>query len=126
MQRRKLVEFATTLFKLTGTDTLLAARQAADVLKLETALAASHLKPAELRDPIKNYNKKSLAELEKLAPNIGWSNVFSTFGVNTDSVNIGQPKYFSALSTLLASQPLDVWKSKMKFEYINSNAGALS
>ena len=126
MQRRKLVEFATTLFKLTGADTLLAARQAADVLKLETALAASHLKPAELRDPIKNYNKKSLAELEKLAPNINWSNVFSTFGVKADSVNIGQPKYFSALSILLASQPLDVWKSKMKFEYINSNAGALS
>ena len=39
------------------------------------------------------------------------------------SVNL---QYFTALSTLLASQPLDVWKSKIAFDYISGNASELS
>ncbi len=126
MQRKKLQEFAAALFTLSGADTANARKQSMDVLKLETALAAFHLKPAELRDPIKNYNKMSVAAFEKLSPNVGWSNMFTIMGVKPDSVNVGQPKYYAAFSSLLASQPLDVWKSKMKFDYISDNVDALT
>lgn len=46
--------------------------------------------------------------------------------IKTDSVNVGQPDYFKTLSTLLASQPLDVWKTKFKYNYMARNAGLLS
>jgi putative endopeptidase len=39
---------------------------------------------------------------------------------------VGQPNYYAGLSKLLASQPIDAWKTKLKFEYISSNAGLLS
>ncbi|WP_207492809.1 M13 family metallopeptidase [Aridibaculum aurantiacum] len=126
MQRQKMVEYATKLYMLTGADSTTAAKQAADVLKLETEIAKSHLLPTELRDPVKNYNKMTIAELEKLSPKVGWSNVFSTLGLKVDSLNVGQPKYYAALSTLLATQPIEAWKSKMKFDYISGNTDALS
>ena len=125
-QRRKMVDYATRLFTLTGIDSVMAAKKAADVLMLETAIAISHLKPEELRDPIKNYNKISVADLEKLSPNVGWSAAFGKMGVHPDSINVSQPKYFAAVSSLLASQPVEVWKSKVEFDYINGNATLLS
>jgi putative endopeptidase len=57
----------------------------------------------------------SVKDLEKISPNIGWSNLFDKMGVKTDSVNVSQPKYYQALSTLLASKPIEVWKEKVKF-----------
>jgi putative endopeptidase len=125
-QRNKLVSHAAKYFTLTGTDAATAQKAGAAVLALETAIAASHLTPVEQRDPIKNYNKMSVAELEKLAPNIGWTGVLAKMGISTDSVNVSQPNYYKALSSLLVSQPIDVWKQKVKFDYISANASLLS
>lgn len=125
-KRQKLIEHITNLFVLTGVEKTLAAQQAAAVLKLETAIAASHLAPVELRDPIKNYNKMSVTDLQKLAPNINWTSSLQQMGIQTDSVNVAQPQYYKTLSALLSSQPIDVWKSKIKFDYISSNASLLS
>lgn len=125
-KRQKLVEHITNLFALTGVDKTLAAQQAAAVLKLETAIAVSHLAPVELRDPIKNYNKMSVGDLEKISPNISWTSSLAKMGIQTDSINVAQPAYYKTLSALLASQPIEVWKSKVKFDYISSNASLLS
>lgn len=125
-QRKKMVEFATQLFKLTGSDSTNAALKATDILKLETEIAKSHLSPVELRDPIKNYRKMPLADLEKISPNIDWATTFATMGVKPDSVNVTQPKYIAALNSLLASQPIEVWKAKIAFDYISANAEDLS
>jgi putative endopeptidase len=125
-KRQKLVEHITNLFVLTGVDKTLAAQQAAAVLKLETAIAVSHLAPVELRDPIKNYNKMSVGDLEKISPNISWTSSLAKMGIQTDSINVAQPAYYKTLSALLASQPIEVWKSKVKFDYISSNASLLS
>lgn len=125
-KRQKLVEHITNLFVLTGTDKTLAAQQATAVLQLETEIAKSHLAPVELRDPIKNYNKMSVSDLEKMSPNISWTASLQKMNIQTDSVNVAQPAYYKALSTLLAAKPIDVWKSKVKFDYISSNASLLS
>jgi putative endopeptidase len=125
-QRNKLVEHAANYFKLTGVDDATAQKNAAQVLALETLIAKSHRTPVEQRDPVKNYNKMPVTDLGKLAPNINWTDLFSKMGIRTDSVNVAQPGYYTALSTLLASQPIDAWKAKVKFDYISSNANLLS
>ena len=125
-QRNKLVDHAAKYFSLVGVDETTAKKSAQSVLALETEIAKSHITPVEQRDPIKNYNKMSVAELEKLAPNINWAANFSKMGIKTDSINVSQPKYYQALSALLASQPIDVWKQKVKFDYITSNASLLN
>ena len=124
--RAGLVKYATTLFTLTGVDTGMAAKNAQNILALETAIAASHRTPVALRDPQINYNKMSIAQLEQLSPNIGWGKVLTDMNMKVDSIDVAQPDYFKALSTLLKSQPIEVWKTKLKYDYINRNAGLLS
>ncbi len=124
--RKALVTYAQKLFTLTGSDTAAAAKMAASLLALETEIAKSHRTPVELRDPQKNYNKMAVADLEKKSPNLAWANYFSKLGVKTDSVNVGQPDYYIALSKLLPAQSIDAWKTKFKFDYITANAGILS
>jgi len=125
-QRAQLLRHMATYFELTGTDSTTANKQAVDILALETEIARWHRRPEELRDPVKNYNKMPVAALEKLSPNIGWGATLARMGAKTDSVNVGQPEFFKAFSTLLASQPIGVWKNKVKYDYIQSKAALLS
>ena len=124
--RNGLIKYANTLFSLTGADSVSAAKESMDVLNLETAIAAAHRTPVALRDPQANYNKMSIAQLEQLSPNVGWKKVFLDMHITTDSVNIAQPAYFKAYSALLKSQPIEVWKSKVKYDYVSRNASLLS
>jgi putative endopeptidase len=125
-QRDELRKHIAKYFEMTGTDATAAAKQATDVLALETTIATSHRSPVELRDPVKNYNKTAVTALQKLSPNIDWQATFGRMGLKTDTVNVGQPEYFKSLSALLASQPIAVWKEKVKFDYIASKASLLS
>jgi len=124
--RNALVKYATKMFILSGTDSAAASKNAATILALETEIAKSHRTPVELRDPQKNYNKMALADLDKSEPNIGWKNFFDNMNVKVDSVNVGQPGYYAALNMLLPTKPIDIWKTKLKFDYISSNAGLLN
>ncbi|RYE49989.1 MAG: hypothetical protein EOP21_04820, partial [Hyphomicrobiales bacterium] len=46
--------------------------------------------------------------------------------VKTDTVLVGQPEYYQALSTALPATPIDVIKDKAAFGYIDFNASLLS
>jgi putative endopeptidase len=114
------------LFVLCGEETSIAEKNAETILALETVMAKSHRSPVELRNPQLNYNKMSVAELQKRSPNINWKELFGAIGISTDSVNVGQPAYYESLSALLLSQPITAWKTKLKYDYISSNANLLS
>ncbi len=124
--RKALVNYITTLFTYAGLDTAISSKNAAEILALETTIAASHRTPAETRDPQTNYNKMAIADLQKSQPNNNWSLFFAEMKVKPDSVNVSQPAYYVALNILLATQPIDVWKNKVKFGYLDANAANLS
>jgi putative endopeptidase len=124
--RKGMIDYAVKMFTYTGADSATATKNAAAILALETDMAVSHRTPAETRDPQKNYNKMAVVDLQKTEPNIDWMLFFSALGTKVDSVNISQPGYYDALNNLLASKPIDAWKSKIKFGYIASNASNLS
>ena len=124
--REGLVTFAKQVFTFTGIDAAKAAQEANALLALETQLAKSHRTPVELRDPQKNYNKMSAAQFAQLVPGINLDAYFKTLNVKMDSVNVGQPDYFKTLNTLLSSEALEAWKTKLKFDYIANNASYLS
>lgn len=124
--RQEYVKYITRLFTLTGTDQATAAKQAADILKLETEIAAAHSTPVELRDPIKNYNKFAIADFQKKVPDIDLKDVLNRLMIKTDTLLVGQPKYYKALNTLLKSQPVETWKNKLKFQALSDAASALS
>jgi putative endopeptidase len=124
--RAKLVETAARFFELTGSDKTVAAADAARMLELETKLAAGQRTPVELRDPESNYNKMSVADFAKLSPNVNWPHAFQVMGINTDSINVGQPNFFKNFSALLASEPIESWKARYRFKCISNNADLLS
>jgi putative endopeptidase len=124
--REALLKYIEKMFVLTGADEATAKSNAKTVLALETEIAKSHRTPVELRDPQANYNKMSVADFDKKCPNINLKNMFAKMNIKTDSIDVGQPAYYMALSKLLASQPIDAWKTKLKFDYISDNTNLLS
>lgn len=124
--RNAFLKYVETMFSLTGVDATTAADNAKKVLALETEIAKSHRTPVELRDPQSNYNKMSVADFDKKNPNLGISNMFAKMNIKTDSIDVGQPGYYAGLNKLLATQPIEVLKTKVKFDYISDNSGLLS
>lgn len=124
--RAGYIKYITRLFTLSGTDSATAAKNAADILQLETKIAKSHSTPVELRDPVKNYHKYAVAEFQKQIPDFDIKDLLSRMKLNTDTILMGQPAYYKALAALLKSEPLGLWKNKLRFEALNGSASALS
>ncbi|MBS7566965.1 M13 family metallopeptidase [Mucilaginibacter sp. Bleaf8] len=124
--RAAYVKYIAQLFTLTGTDAATAAKNADNVLKLETALAQSHSTPVQLRDPVKNYHKFAVADMQKQAPDLDLKDALNRMDVKTDTILVGQPEYYKALNSLLKAQPIDIWKSKLQFMALNDAAKYLS
>ncbi|MGB4775662.1 MAG: M13 family metallopeptidase N-terminal domain-containing protein, partial [Daejeonella sp.] len=124
--RKEYVKYIAKLFTLSGTDAASAHKQADAILKLETEIAKSHSTPVELRDPVKNYNKFAVADFQKQVPDLDLKDVLNRMQAKTDTILVGQPKYYQALNNLLKTQPIDVWKLKLKFAALSEAAPALS
>ncbi|MEO6136730.1 MAG: M13 family metallopeptidase, partial [Ginsengibacter sp.] len=118
--------YLSTLFQLTGTDSVTAKKDADVVYDIDKQLAASHKTNIELRDVNANFNMMSVADLAKRQPNIEWVNVLNEMGAKTDSIDIGQPAYYDKLNTVLKTIPISDWKVYLKASALNSYADALS
>ncbi|MDB5232943.1 MAG: putative metalloendopeptidase [Chitinophagaceae bacterium] len=114
------------LFALTGDDSLNANNKMTTVFLLEKKLAGSHRTNVELRNPQANYNKMAVSSLDQNMPSVGWKDLLNNMMIKTDSVNVGQPGFYSALNDLLKSVPVDTWKTYLKFHIINDYANDLS
>lgn len=115
-----------TLFTLTGDDSAKAMKNMQLVYELEKQMAASHRTNVELRDPQANYNKMALGDIDKKMPVIGWKQLLTNLKIKTDSVNIGQPSYYTALDKLLKTVPIETWKTYTRFHVIDNAADGLS
>ncbi len=119
-------KYLTTLFVLTGSDSVAAIKNSALVYGIENQIAASHKTNIELRDVNANYNKMPVAVLVKRHPNIGWLNVLNGLGAKTDSIDVAQTAYYDKLNVLLTSIPINDWKVYLKFKVLTAYANQLS
>ena len=104
-------------------DSATAEKNVTEVFALEEKLAKASRKLADLRDPYKNYNKMSHEGIGKIAPGVDWiaySKLTGSFLV--DSVIVGQPEFFTALSNELKNTPVPVWKNYLKLRLMYSSA----
>ena len=108
-------------------DAVTSDKDAATIIKLETELAKNSRKLEALRDPIKNYNKMSVAQLSAKTPNIKWENVLPAFGITkADSVIVGQPEFFTAMDKMVKNYAIADWKTYLKWDVVNSYASYLN
>ncbi|WP_151086557.1 M13 family metallopeptidase [Hymenobacter baengnokdamensis] len=125
--RRAYVRHMSNIFKLLGQDSTTANASAAKVMALETTLARSSRKLADLRDPYKNYNKMTLAQLDKLTPGIDWKSWFGQLGATSvDTVIVGQPEFYQTVAQLLKTRPVDDWKAYLTWQVAREYAPTLS
>jgi putative endopeptidase len=117
--------YLSTLFKLTGHDNTENSNTGI-VYSIEKQLAEAHKTRIEQRDVKANYNKMALSDLDKEQPKIAWSNLLKNLEVKADSVDIAQPLYYKKLNDLLASIPLEDWKTYLKANVLTNYADILS
>ena len=125
--RTEYVKYVTDMFKLVGDDDAIAQKKAQQILNLETALAKAQMSRVEMRDPIKTYNKFSIADFNKLTPTLDWEAILAEMKVTSaDSVLCNNPSFFKTVNALLSAVPIDVWKAYLQWAVIKNNAGYLS
>jgi predicted metalloendopeptidase len=105
-----------------------AAAEAGQVLALETEIAKAQWSAVENRDPVKRYNKLSIAQLNGLTPGFDWNAYLKEAGVagKADSVIVSQPTYLSGLDAIIRKTPVQAWKSYFDFRLLSAYAPYLS
>jgi predicted metalloendopeptidase len=102
-------------------------RAAHDVLQFEQRLAAAQWTRVENRDPLKTYNPRSIEQLRHDSPQLDWAVWFTALGLPADpgTVIVGQPDYQRKLDHILASTPLHVLKTWLRWQVLRAYAPLL-
>ncbi|HET9419290.1 MAG TPA: M13 family metallopeptidase [Chthoniobacterales bacterium] len=123
--RDQYVDHVTKMLTLLGDNN--PGDEAKKILALETKLAESSRTRVQLRDPIKNYNKMSVRDLQDLTPDWNWSNYFNDIElVAPGDINVHQPEFFKAADAVFKSTSMDDWKAYLRWHLINAAAPELS
>jgi len=125
--RKEYVAHVTKMFTLAGDSPDEAAREAAAVMEIETAMAKASTSRTDLRNPANRYHIYTIAELDKLSPNFDWTTYFWSTGIrHFDTLNVSTPDFFKALNSLIGSEPLASWKSYLRWHVLHGQAEDLS
>ncbi len=125
--RNEYVAHIARTLALLGRDVKQAQADAEQVMALETAMAKASRKLEDLRDPQKNYNKMTPAELtQKDTPLIAWNQYLAAWNLRPQTVVVGQPEYLTALDGLLKVTPAPVLRDYLRYHLVDQYAPFLS
>ncbi len=125
--REKYQAHIAKMFTLVGETEDQAAKDAKTVLTFETKLAELAWPRVELRDPVKTYNKMTLAQVSDLTKGFDWTLFFKSVGAeNPGDLVVGEPSFFKGFGPLFASTPLEDLKTYMKWHALSDAAPFLS
>lgn len=122
--RAEYLKHVEKMFTLFGMDN--AAEKAQTVLRLETHLAGAALSNVELRDPVANYNKMSIDELQVLVPQVDWAAYFAGLNIAPDSLSVGQVRHLQEAGKMLAEESLEDMKTLFQWQIIDGSADFLT
>ena len=124
--RAQLQRYIARLFELAGRKDGAAAAER--ILQLETRIAKLHWTRVENRDPVKTYNKTSVAAAAELAPQFEWRVFLEGLGPEAAVIaefDIRQPTYLRELAPLVQSTPVEVWREYFRYRLLDANAAFL-
>jgi endothelin-converting enzyme/putative endopeptidase len=127
--RLRYAAYLAQLLTLAGEPQANAEADASATMRIETALAKASLTRVERRDPYKTYNPMKLEQADALAPAVELRTYLLSEGVpeaSLSKINVSQPKFFAALQTALANEPLDDLKAYLRAHALNGAAAGLS
>ncbi|HWM27334.1 MAG TPA: M13 family metallopeptidase, partial [Woeseiaceae bacterium] len=123
--RQKYVAHVATMLDMAGIGN---GEEAADtIMKLETRLAAEHMKKEQTRDMVALYNRIPTAELPQLMPSFNWDAFLAEAGIpDIDGLVVTQLDYMKALDGIITDTDLGTWKTFLKWAALNASAGLLT
>ena len=125
--RAKYVAHVANILKLAGESDTQARTDANSILAMETTLARNSLTRVQRRDPLATYHKMIPAELAVMTPHFNWKTQFEAEGnPRIPAVIVESPTFFKAVDSLIANQPLDVWKAYLRWHVLNRAAASLN
>ncbi len=125
--QEKYIGFAEGIFRLMGDPESLAKENAQTVYAIEKKLATASMSLLDQRDPYKTYHKMTLKDLSEIAPAIDWDAYFRETGINDPGeLIVSQPEFFAALSSMMKTEPLESWKTYLKWQLVSRMSSYLS
>jgi putative endopeptidase len=111
------------MLELSGEPPAAAQAAAQAVLNMETAMAKSAMDVVKRRDPRNLDNEMDLAGVEKLAPDFDFAGYLERVGAPASSKFIvTSPDFFRGFEKLITDEPLDHWKSYLKWQLLAGSA----
>jgi predicted metalloendopeptidase len=100
--------------------------QADQILALETKIARAHASREDSEDVHKANNPWTRADFDTKAPGLDWAAFFEGAGLGHQAAFVvWQPSAVRGESALVASEPLDAWRSYLRYIVINQWSGLL-
>ena len=117
------------MFRLFGFKKAAAEKKMKNILRVETALAKVSKSRTELRDPIANYNKMTLADFNRRYPHFELERQMTARGVDRSCIQemvVGQPDFMAAADRIFATMKADEYRDVMEWGQIGSASGYLN
>jgi putative endopeptidase len=125
--RERYLLHAQKVFELLGDSSDTAKTNAQILMRMETGLAKASLTRVERRDPYKLKNKMDLAGLKKLTPDFDWDTYYSQLKYPKLAIlNVSAPAFFKQVNSELSSEPLNNWKTYLRFHVADASSPYLS
>ena len=112
----KYVQHIQKIFELMGEDAATAKKAAETVMRMETALAKASMTRVDRRNPYNLKHKMKMAELDALAANFDWKAYYAVAPYPAfEILNVDTPDFFKGVNEQLKSEPLDNWKTYLRY-----------
>jgi putative endopeptidase len=125
--RDKYVAHVARVFRLLGDGEAAAARNAATVMEMETALAKASLTRVDRRDPYKLFHKMDRKALDALTPAFDWGAYLGRLGLaRLDTFNVTEPEFFKAFDRELGARSVGDIKTYLRWHVAKEASPYLS
>ncbi len=117
------------MFQLFGFKKSAAEKKMKNILKVETALAKASKSRTELRDPIANYNKMTLKELDAMCPHFQIERQMNAKGIKSQYIQdvvVGQVEFMQAADKLFSTLTAAEYRDVMEWGQIDGSTGYLN
>ncbi|MGY3211205.1 M13 family metallopeptidase [Mucilaginibacter sp. HD30] len=125
--REAYKKYIVSLFTLTGTPAVAAAKNADIILSMETTLAKAQMSRVDRRDPNLTYHKYKVSDFSKKTPHLNWVKLSTMMKATPqDSMLVDDPDFFKTADEMVATIPVSQWKVYLTWNILKNNTATLS
>jgi putative endopeptidase len=99
---------------------------AASVLAIENQIAEAHWDKVKNRQAELTYNKRTLAELQAMAPALDWAALLQGLGIDETTFVVNQPSFIEGFDDIWENTDLAAWQDYFSFKFVDAFAAYMS